>query len=221
MARFSIAQAIEAGWDTAKNNFVLLLGGLVVMLLAGAAPMAIMTIITNVTGAESFVSGLFMSVGSLAQFIITSALGLGLVKMTLKLADKEPVEFSEMFNHFSLVFNMLVAQLLAYIAVVIGLCLLVVPGIIIMIKLQFFAYFIVQEGCGPIESLQKSWEMTKGVKFQLFLFDMVLYLMNILGMLCFGVGIFVTGVISLAAAAYVFRKLEGTAPTAEVASPIR
>jgi len=208
MAKFSIVESLEVGWDVAKSNFVLLLGGVVVTLLASAAPPVIMGLLANITEAGSFTAQMFMSVGSLAHFIIYSGLLMGLLKISLALVDKKTIEFGELFNHFSLVFSFAVAQLIAGIAVVIGLFLLIVPGIIIAIKLQFFPYFIAEEGCGPIEALQKSWDITKGMKFQLFLFDLVVYMMNLLGIICFGVGLFVTAVISIAAAAFVFRKLE-------------
>lgn len=207
MAKFSIVESLEVGWDVAKNNFAVLLGGVVVTLLVSAAPPLMMGFLANITEAGSFTSQMFISIGSLAHFIIYSGLVMGLLRISLSLVDKKTVEFSELFNYFSLVFNFAVAQLIAGVMVVIGLCLLVVPGFIIAIKLQFFPYFIAEEGCGPIEALQKSWELTKGSKFQIFLFDLVVYLMNLLGVICFGVGLFVTAVISIPAAAFVFRKL--------------
>lgn len=221
MARFSITESIEVGWDIAKNNFVLLLGGVVFTMLASAAPVVIMGLMTHLTESDTFISGMFTSIGSLAHFIIYSGLFLGLIKMSLALADKQKAEFGEIFNYFSLVFNFAVAQLIAGFIIVLGTILLIVPGIIFAIKLQFFPYFIVEQGCGPIEALQKSWEMTKDTKFQIFLFDLVVYLMNLLGMLCFGVGLFVTVVISIGAAAHVYRQLERKPETVSPISPIQ
>ncbi len=222
MARFSIAESLEVGWDLAKNNFVLLLGGLVMTMVAGCVPLGFMMVISNVIGAESTVSQIFMSVGLLGAVVAASGLAMGLLKICLDLVDKRPTDFNQMFNYFPLTFSVLVAFLIFHIAVQIGTFLLVVPGIIVAIKLKFFPYFIVEDGCGPIEALQKSWDLTKGVKWQLFLFDLVLFLMNFVGTLCFGVGVFVTMVISLGAVAFVFRKLQGKSETVlpETPSPI-
>lgn len=218
MAKFSIVESLQVGWDIAKNNFVLLLSAVVFTMLASAAPAVMMGVVTRITQPDEFIAQMFMSIGSMAHFIIYSGLFLGVLKMSLALTDNQKTEFSEVFNNFSLLFNFAVAQLIAGFIVVVGMFLLVVPGIIFAIKLQFFPYFIVEQGCGPIEALQKSWELTKGTKWQIFLFDLVVYLMNLLGLICFGVGIFVTLVITIVAAAYVFRKLAGKEEV--IASPI-
>lgn len=223
MARFSIAESLEVGWDIAKNNFVLLLGGLVLTLVASFFPLGVMLVIGNIVGAETVVSQIFMYVGVLGVAVIAAGLVLGLIKMSLDLVDKRPTDFSQMFNYFPLTFSALVGYLIFHVAMQVGMFLLIVPGIIVTIKLKFFPYFIVEDGCGPIESLQKSWDLTKGVKWQLFLFDLVLMLMNFVGTLCFGVGVFVTMVISLGAVTFVFRKLQAKSetPLAETPSPIR
>ncbi|MBX9879457.1 MAG: DUF975 family protein [Candidatus Obscuribacterales bacterium] len=223
MAKFSIAESLEVGWDIAKNNFVILLGAFVITLLSGLLPFAAMVIFTNVIGPDSFVSQIFAAVATFGAVILWCGLGMGWLKMSLDLIDKRPGDFSQLFSCFPLIFSGVVASLIAGIAFQIGSFFLLVPGIIIFIKLQFYPFFIVEEGCGPIEALQKSWEITKGVKWQLFLFDLVMHLMNVLGSLCFGVGVFVTAPITLVAGAFVFRKLQASSQetNAQTPSPVQ
>ena len=48
------------------------------------------------------------------------------------------------------------------IIVVFGICLFIIPGIYLALRLQFFTAFIVEEDTGIIESLKRSWEITRG-----------------------------------------------------------
>ena len=60
---------------------------------------------------------------------------------------------------------------------------------------------------GPIEALKASSRATMGSKWDLFLFGLLLGLMNFAGVLLFLVGLFVTIPISMVACAYVYRRL--------------
>lgn len=75
------------------------------------------------------------------------------------------------------------------------------------IKLQFYSYFIVDKNAGPIEALKKSWAITRGVKWDLFLFGLLLGLITLAGLLALVVGLFVAIPVGLLANTYVYRKL--------------
>lgn len=223
MAKFSIAESLEVGWDVTKNNFVTMLVAFVITLLAGLLPLVMLAVFVMVLGTDSPVSQIFASVAGFASLIIGCILGMGMLKLTLDLLEKRPGDFNQLFSCYPLTFSAVVASLIFGIAFQIGTVLLVVPGIIVFIKLQFFPFFIVEEGCGPIEALQKSWQLTKGMKWKIFLFDLVMYLLNGLGSICFGVGVFVTMPISIVAATFVFRKLQASSQesSAQTPSPVQ
>ena len=98
-------------------------------------------------------------------------------------------------------------SLVKTVAVIVGLILFIVPGIIIGIKLQFASYLVVDKNMGVVDALNKSSEMTKGIKMNLFLFGILLFLINVLGFLALIVGLLVTIPLSMVATAYVYRKL--------------
>ena len=104
--------------------------------------------------------------------------------------------------------NYIIASIATGVVVIVGLILLVIPGIYLAIRLQFYKFLIVDKGdIGPIESLKESWKMTKGYAWNLFLFLILIALLNILGVILFGVGLFVTIPISLLSYAILYRKL--------------
>ncbi|PIY16553.1 MAG: hypothetical protein COZ15_05435, partial [Elusimicrobia bacterium CG_4_10_14_3_um_filter_49_12_50_7] len=105
-----------------------------------------------------------------------------------------------------------VAGLLYGIMTFLGTLLLIVPGIILGIKFMFFSYFIVDKNAGIIESLEKSAELTKGSKTNIFLLALLLWLINAAGALCLGIGLIITMPLSMTAVAYVYRKLHVPEP---------
>ena len=107
-------------------------------------------------------------------------------------------------------FSKYILSLIIYgLIVLAGLILLIIPGIIWAIKFQFFGYFIVDKGLGPIESLKQSAKITKDTKWTLFLFGLLSGLINLLGALLLLVGLFATVPTTMMAKAFVYRKLLG------------
>lgn len=93
----------------------------------------------------------------------------------------------------------------------------VVLAIVWAIKFGFFPFSILDRRVGYIQAFKDSSRITKGAKWQLLLFAVELLGMNLLGLLCLLVGLFVTVPMTYLAAAYVYRhlqtKLDGAEPT--------
>ena len=83
----------------------------------------------------------------------------------------------------------------------------------------------IEKGLGPVEALKASSSTTMGAKWDLFLFGLLLGLINLAGFLCLVVGLFATIPTSMVAYAYVYRELSGSAAsqnstgTSESANP--
>ena len=94
--------------------------------------------------------------------------------------------------------------------------LLIVPGIYLAIRLQFYSAYIVEEDCGIIESLQKSWDLTKGQGMPLFLLLLAMIGTAIVGCILFFVGLFVAVPLIYMMQCYTFRKLNTISTEEEV-----
>ncbi len=97
-----------------------------------------------------------------------------------------------------------------------GTILLIIPAIIWAIRFQFYAYFIIDKEAGPIEALRRSLTITKGSTWNLFLFGLLFVAINLLGMLCLLIGLFVTGPITMVAVAFVYRRLQTLTEDAQI-----
>ena len=132
---------------------------------------------------------------------------IGLVKISLDFCDGKRPKISDLFTQYPLFFKYLIGMVLYGLIVFSGTLLLIIPGIIWSLKYWFFDYYIVDQGLGPVKSLKSSSAITKGIKMDLFLFLLLLALMNIAGALLLLIGLFITVPVSMVAAAFVYRKL--------------
>lgn len=98
----------------------------------------------------------------LMVFIITiPPLIYGLHYMCFNLIRKRKAKISDIFKGFSYFFRSWGIALLGLIGVIIGLILLIVPGILLMIAWQFAFAISVIENKGVIDSLDKSYKIAK------------------------------------------------------------
>jgi hypothetical protein len=142
-------------------------------------------------------------------WLIGMGIQLGMMKICLKFSKEEKAELGDLFSCYHLLFKYLISSICYFVILLIGILLLIVPGIIFAIKCQFFGYLIVDQDSGPIDALKKSWAMTKGHKWNLFVFSCLVGIINILGLLCLVIGLFASIPATAVAVAYVYYKLRG------------
>ncbi|MEW6572492.1 MAG: hypothetical protein AB1374_02505 [Bacillota bacterium] len=207
-AKFSIGEAIEFGWKTMKSN----LGFFVALLIIVAIIEMVPEVISEITRENLPAVALL---ADLLSFVVQMVIGMGVIKIALRFCDGEKAGFADLFSCLSLFFRYLFAGILYCLIVLAGTILLVVPGIIWGIQYQFFSYFIIDKKTGVIESLKRSSAITKGSRWNLFLFGLLLALINILGMLALLIGLFATVPTTMVANAYVYRKLAVQAEAAQ------
>ena len=86
--------------------------------------------------------------------------------------------------------HIILANLLVFALVVLGLFALIVPGIIIGCRLAFVAYIIIYKKIEPIEDVELSWKLTKGHVWQIFFMFFVSIFIVIFGLILLIIGIF-------------------------------
>lgn len=198
--KFSMGQAIEFGWNTTKNNLGFFIGLMIIAGLILIVPGTLSQITKHYARALSIIF-------SIVSFILQIVIGMGLIKIALKFCDNKKAELSDLFSCSHLFFKYLFGSVLYGLVVSAGMILLIIPGFIWAIKFYFFSYFIVDKGLESVEALKRSSAITDGVKWDLLLFGLLLFGINLIGAIPFFLGWFVTIPTTMIAMAFVFRKL--------------
>ena len=193
-AKFSISEVAGTSWKFTKSQIWVLAG----MFLAYCVVTGILNLITS----SSYVLNL------LVQLIIGSLFTLGFIRNMFQTMDGEEPQFSAYGQEARKFLHYLVANILYSSIVCIGIVLLIIPGIYLAIRLQFFQQYIVsEERCSAIDALKKSWELTQGQAMPLFLLALVQIGLTLLGLILLVVGLFVAIPLIVMMQCYVFRQL--------------
>jgi uncharacterized membrane protein len=213
--RVDIGDAIRFGWEVTKAN----LGRVVVLTLAAVLAEVIPS---QISKSLSLSSPGLASLFSIAGSVITVLVSIGVLRISLRLHDGQPVSLRDLFiADWSLFWRFVGTAILFALIIGIGLILLVIPGIILGVRYRFCGYFVVDRNARPLAALTQSAAATNGVRWQIFLLGIVLFFLNVLGALLLGVGLLVTAPLSYIAWARVYRTLTaeggGTAPQPAVA----
>ena len=86
--------------------------------------------------------------------------------------------------------HIILANLLVFALVILGLFALIIPGIIIGCRLVFVSYIIMDKKLDPIEAVELSWKLTKGHGWKIFYMGFVSFFILIFGLIMLFVGIF-------------------------------
>jgi uncharacterized membrane protein len=199
MKQFDKIGLIKQAWEIVKKNVQIV----ALLMVAFVVYQVVQGWVTGFFG-DSPIAALV----SLAFTVLTLFLEIGFLKIVLKLVDGHKAEIQELWAYPQYLLRMIGATLVYAIIVTLGLILLIVPGIYLAIRLQFYSYYIVDKNTGAIDSLRMSWKLTEGNMINIFLFMLILLGLNILGALALLVGLLVTVPVSFIAVTLLYRKLQ-------------
>lgn len=194
----------KAAWKGLKSQFWLLVG----LLIGFTIIYSLLYIFSLPEKGEAMkISGIVVSI--LAWFLY-GLFVMGYLKNCLQTLDGEEPQFSAYGQVSQKLLSFLVASIIYSVIVLIGTALLVLPGIYLALRLQFFLASMVDENTGIIESLKRSWEITRGQTLPLFILMLIMILISIVGSLALFVGVFIASPLIILMYGYTYRKL--TAP---------
>lgn len=113
--------------------------------------------------------------GGLIALLMVVSLVLGIVAMRAVYADIDRVPTADHTRRLArTAFVLVVVGIIYCLAVLIGTIFLIIPGIFIAVSLVFVNVIVVIEEAGPIEALERSWELTSGNRIRLFALGLVI-----------------------------------------------
>jgi uncharacterized membrane protein len=205
---FSIGDAISYGWRGFWKN----IGPLILI--------AIVVFVINLVFSliASPIDNFFLRfVIQIIGWIVALLISLGWIRVALRVTAGERPEVANLFQFDG--FPVYIGASIVFgIAAGIGFLLFIIPGIIVYLFWGFYGFVIADRGESATfgEAFSRSVEITKGNRWNLLGFGIVLLLINLVGLLLCGIGVLFTSGISLVAIAYVYRTISGQ-PVAEIA----
>ena len=196
----STRDAFRFAWRALTQHF----GLFAAILLTFVAAWIILEVV--VIGGQRF--GLVLWAVAHAAFVIfVAGLEAGFARLCLELYDGHAPTFTDAFARLALGPKFLAGQLIYLLLVVVGLVLLVVPGIYMAARLAWFSLRLVDGEANLIGSFRQSAALSKGAMGQLSLLMVALFLLNVLGAAVLGLGLVVTVSLSVLVMAAVYRRL--------------
>jgi hypothetical protein len=129
---------------------------------------------------------------SIIPYSISQVINLGVSLCALEEADTGSTSINTMFSGFRNFVPVAVTSLLYVLAVYVGLALCIVPGIYVAGALAFAPIIAAKEGLGPIQAMQRSYEMLKPHAWLYFCFMLVAVIVSFLGIIACCIGIIFT-----------------------------
>lgn len=188
---WTISEVLSVGFDVVlKQRPLELIGGffLVGLLsqLPGLLPLVLM--LSGIIEEGSVAAVVLQGIVMVASLVLGLFFWVGQIRVGLAAVRQEPFDFNLFFSGTDRLVPMLAVTFLAYLGVVLGVLLLVVPGFIVAMGWALSGPLVVDAGYSPVEALRESWEAMRGHKLQMFLFGIVATLMLFAGLCACYVG---------------------------------
>jgi hypothetical protein len=172
-------------------------------------------------GSLGILAAFFGFIAMLYAFLVAPVIDYGSDMIFVQSVRKIKPDFEYLVKGFTENYlHIVLANLLVFALVALGLFALIIPGIIIACRLAFVSYIIMDKKLDPIEAVEMSWRLTKGHGWQIFFMGFVSIFIFIFGLIMLIVGIFpaIMWICSSFAALYESVLKENEAPVEEVVS---
>lgn len=184
----NVGSVYSFGWDKFKKFFLDLF---LITIIVGVVwiPLAMMK---SLDGGETAGVVLLNIFGLVYWLLLYDPIDYGSAFVFLKAVRNEQFEVKDIFSAFENTeryLNVVLAEILKSAIILIGVFLLIVPGIIFACKLAFVKYLVLDRKMDPVGAVKESWNMTRGYSGKIFLIGLLAVPIGIAGLICFGVGI--------------------------------
>jgi hypothetical protein len=196
----SIRQAFNFTWPIFKKRFGLFTAVLLTIFGAWVA-LEIVVIAGQRFGI------LLWAVAHLAFLVFVAGVEVGFLRICLALCDGREPTYAHTFTHLALGPKFLAGQILYMLPTVIGLLLLVVPGVYFSVRYALFGFCMAAGETNLVRSFQQSAILSVGTKMYLLWILVALLTLNVVGACLLGLGLFITVPLSVLMMTAFYRQL--------------
>lgn len=160
-------------------------------------------------GTYMLMAFLLSILSAMVPIIIQGPLMVGFHIYCMKRLLGRSAELADLFKGFNFFVPSLVASLLISLFVSIGFVLCIIPGLVVGAIFKFTYLFIVDKRMDFWPAMQASHEVVKNDYFGFTMFLLLMLLVDLLGVLCCVVGVFIAIPVTIAAITVAYKELVG------------
>jgi uncharacterized membrane protein len=113
--------------------------------------------------------------------------------MFFKAMRDEEADIKFLFEGFKTRYlKIILANLIVVALAIIGFVFLIIPGIIVLCRLAFVPYLVMDKDLEPMQAVEKSWQMTRGHGWKIFWMAILSFFIIIAGIIAFIVGVIIS-----------------------------
>jgi uncharacterized membrane protein len=125
------------------------------------------------------------------SFLFVPIISYGGDLIYLQAMRDEEVDLKTLFEGFRTKYlNIVLANLIVVALVMVGFLMLIIPGFIVLCRLMFVSYLVMDKNMEPMKAVEKSWHMTRGHGWTIFWMLILSFFLIIGGLILCFVGIF-------------------------------
>ena len=189
----SIGGSFSYGWKKMFGNSFLVL--LLAVIIAGLLNGPVGASWKAESGDWSHLLWLFpvALIGMAYGFLFKPVINYGERYLFLKAMRDEEADLKLLFEGFrSKYLKIVLANLIVVALAVIGFVMLIIPGIIVLVRLAFVPFLVMDKDLEPMQAVEKSWQLTRGHGWKIFWMAILSFFILIAGLLVFFVGIIIS-----------------------------
>lgn len=199
---FAFGAAFMAGWEKLKEHWLFfILAYTTVFLVSGIFSGLVEGPYKDIEPT----AGLLTLIG----YLLRVWLNFNLLVAIIRLFDGTKPEWRDLFVWREETISYVGASILYGLMVLAGCLFFIVPGIYLAVKYGFYGYLIADKRLGAFDALKMSGQLTEGMKWPIIGFGFASLGVLLLGMLAFGVGLFIAIPVIAIAFVFVYRSLYG------------
>ncbi|MCC9657456.1 hypothetical protein [Rhodopirellula halodulae] len=206
-------EVFSHSWQAFKPNVWILVGATVIVFGLSFAFSFVGGII-NAVAEQNNQTELFLVSGliSLLSNLVNIFVGIGMARICLAAARFQPTSIGMLFGGGDVFLPVLGASILFGIGLVFGFLLLIIPGLIFLLLMWPYYYFVVDRQCGAIESFSRAFAVGKLNWLTSIVLAVAAMVISLAGLLALGIGLLFTGPFIGVLAATTYLMMKGERP---------
>ncbi len=204
--QFSIGDILKEAWEkTPGAKLPINLVGLTYLLAAGILTFLLSLILGNSQGAQFLINNVIVP-------IVIIPMGAALLIMGIRRAVGAPLSYSIISKYYGMIIPLVICYFLTMIFVILGMILLIIPGIYISVALTLATPLVADKKISPMQAILISRRAIHHKWFPVFGFLIVIGLINFFAALLLLVGLIWTVPMTVIAMGIFYRNVFGCSP---------